>query len=179
MNNNYRALETFREGDIVDIANVTEFQQAEILKINDSGVNVKLRGGLQTTLSRNSPAILTSENIKAVKESIVTPKVVAISDEEKLLAAMKQLEAAKEQLSNSKNGNIVIPITTSNSIMPKSKLENPQIPTPPFTIKQFCELNNIAQPVGYLWVKQNCTEAGKAPKPEGQRGKTATLYTKN
>ena len=59
----------------------------------------------------------------------------------------------------------------------KKEPVNYTIPAKPFTIKEFCELNGLQNPIGYLWVKEFCEVVGIGTKPVGQRGKTPSLYS--
>lgn len=58
----------------------------------------------------------------------------------------------------------------------QNKIKDIKNPGEIFTIKQIAEFNNVPTLYATNWVKENCIEAGKAEKKEGQRGKTATLY---
>lgn len=139
-----RDLNTFKEGDIVDVSDIDEYQNAEITRISDSGVTIKV-SGVSHVLSGRSPATL------------ATPKVA-------LKVTIEQPEAQTGE--RVKRGTYT------------AKMNNIIVPPDAFTIKQLAELNNIPVPYAHKWVTENCQCVGVAPKPEGQRGKTAKLYKK-
>lgn len=162
--NNYQDLNTFQEGQTVNISDLEDYQEVIINRISDSGVTVSgKKCGNNIILSGKSPAQL-SEIQREVKikdgEGNIRPTYVA-----------------------AKSGP---EITSDTGLTPSgrvhrgthtAKMSNLAIPEGNFTIKYFAEFNKIPIPYALKWVKDNCVEAGKAEKPEGQRGRVATLYT--
>ncbi len=51
-----------------------------------------------------------------------------------------------------------------------------EFPEQPFTINDLATINNVTYAQCLPIVKEKCLEAGYAPKPKGQRGKSARLY---
>lgn len=163
----YQDINLFREGTIVDIDTIEDFQGVKIERIADSGVSISGPSIRDCVVSGKSPACLARGKIKQMDK-----KPILNMD-------------TNNTNTNTENTNTeVAPVATSPVESPvrgkyKDALASMQVPAKEtFTIKEVAELNKLPIPYAVKWVAEHCDEAGLAEKPEGQRGRVAKLYKK-
>ena len=164
--NKYCDINCFQEGDLVSILDNPRYQDVVIMRINEGGVIVHGRLCKEEYVSGKSPAILSVNKIQETVDiipqkednSIMSNTNPVVSSPSPVLDFIKT-ERVQRGTYTEKMKNLTLP-TAGKS----------------FTIKDFSELNGIPTNYAFSWVKENCKEVGKAPKPAGQRGKSASLF---
>jgi hypothetical protein len=164
--NTYHDINYFKEGSIVSILDNPRYQDVTINRINEGGVIVSGRYCKEEYVSGKSPAILSSKKIqetidilpqKQDNKSMSNSNPVSVSTSPVL--DFVKTERVQRGTYTEKMKNLTLPKAGSS-----------------FTIKDLAELNGIPVNYAFNWVKDNCKEVGKAPKPVGQRGKSASLF---
>jgi len=174
-------LNTFGVGQIVNVGDIPEYQSVQIDRISDSGVTVSGGKVREVILSGRSPAVLSDPNAPKV----IAPEPINLEQKQSISQTKPTGPTPKPIYKMNDPLNAAIkPINSAEAPMQKparhsykdqmSKLVMPEVQ--PFTVRTFSELNHIPQAYAFNWIKENCVEAGQAPKPFGQRGRAATLY---
>jgi len=159
----YQDINLFREGAIVDIDTIEDFQGVKIERIADSGVSISGPSIRDCVVSGKSPACLARGKIKQIEK--------------------KPILNMENNTTNTTNTETV-PVAVSPVESPvrgkyKDALASMQVPAKDtFTIKEVAELNKLPIPYAVKWVAEHCDEAGLAEKPAGQRGRVAKLFKK-
>jgi len=169
----YQDINLFREGTIVDIDNIEDFQGVKIERIADSGVSISGPSIRDCVVSGKSPACLARGKIKQM-------------DKKPILNMENNTTNTENNTTNIANTETVAatPVAVSPVESPvrgkyKDALAAMQVPSnPTFTIKEVADLNKLPIPYAVKWVAEHCEEAGLAEKPAGQRGRVAKLYKK-
>jgi hypothetical protein len=163
MKTEFRDVNLFREGAVVDVCDITDMQGVTITRIADSGVTIKGGGIRETVISGKSPACLARNVIKQIEKKIM------------------DTENNNNTNTDTSNTTEAVAVATEAVSPVRGKYKDalaaiklPELNT--FTIKQISELNGLPIPYAVKWVNENCVEVGNAAKPAGQRGRVAKLY---
>lgn len=160
MKTEFRDVNLFREGMVVDVCDITDMQGVTITRIADSGVTIKGGGIRETVISGKSPACLARNIIKQIEKKIMDTEnnnTNTVNTTEAVAVATEAVSPTRGKYKDALAA-LVLPNTDT------------------FTIKQIAELNKLPIPYAVKWVNENCSEAGLAEKPAGQRGRVAKLY---
>jgi hypothetical protein len=163
----------FKVGSTVTVPGVESFKKTKILVISDSGVTVSSNDYPHTVISGCSPAIpFEEENIAVIKN---TGEVdikgleadMVIIDESEITPDVNPIIKKDDNDGRVKRGTYT------------EKMKHITLPSKDkFTIAELAELNGIPNNYANTYAKENLVEAGKVEKIEGQRGKSASLYSK-
>lgn len=159
--NEFRDINLFKEGTIVDISDIADFQGVKIERVADSGVSISGNGIRECVVSGRSPARLAEQKIKQ------TP--------------IKLMENNTETVEAKSDTNVDVAVKAAATLPARGKyasiLAAMKVPGgDTFTIKQLADENGLPIPYAVKWVNDNCDEAGLAEKPAGQRGRVAKLF---